>query len=443
MTTNTHDDARPGYVGRAAGTVRLRIYGDDPAGGPLAAGSQGEVCIAGPSVTRGYLDNPDANARAFFADAEGTRWFRTGDVGVVEGGDGGGGGGRLRLVGRRSEIINRGGEKISPPEVDEAMMLCAAPHVREAACFAVPDGFFGQEVEAAVVLAGGAPGALRDEAELQRRLGERLAPFKIPKRIHFFEGEVPKGPTGKIQRAQLAKKLGGRAGGPANGRPESLGVDQADQLPERIARSIAENLRVDLAGARPEVTLLELGADSMNLTRLLGDLRHLGCNLTMDDVMLNPTVQQVIDMCVKSLVSGGSRSTGIGNDSAGQSVEVVDVPAPFSLLSEFVIGAAQGAASLDDILAAVAEQTRLRLDQVEDVLPLSPEAKWLHDGTVTNKWGLKDTHFSTVILGAPIQDSIDVDRLKWAFSEAAKVEPVRGQIVTSRTSKGMETLCQS
>lgn len=409
MTTNTHDDAQPGYVGKAAGTVRLCIYGEDAASGPLAADAQGEVCISGPSVTRGYLENPEANAKAFFVDAEGTRWFRTGDVGLLDSQAGS----HLRIVGRKSEIINRGGEKISPPEVDEALMLCAAPHVREAACFAVPDEFFGQEVEAAVVLARDAPDVLRDEAELQRLLGARLALFKIPKRIHFFEDKIPKGPTGKIQRVQLSKKLGKQTGS------HSVSVD-FEQLPDRITRAIAEDLRVDPAGVRPEVTLLELGADSMNLTRLLGDLRHLGCSLTMNDVMLNPTVKQVVDMCIESF---GSSSIGNGNHSAAK-IETADVPPPFSVLSEFVVNETDGPSSLDSILTAVSEQIGLRVDQLEDVLPLSPEGKWFQDGSATNKWMMKDSHFSIVVLGSSLRDSVDVDRLRWAFSEAARVEPV-------------------
>lgn len=417
IATNTPGQARPGHVGGPAGSVSLRIFGDDPAAGPLAPGAQGEICIAGPSVMNGYLDNPEANAKTFFTDpGTGTRWLRTGDVGVLDGGD-------LRIVGRRSEIINRGGEKISPPEVDEAIVLCAAPHVREAACFAVPDDFFGQEVEAAVVLAGDAPGEVRGEAAIQGLLEKRLALFKVPKRIHFFEDKIPKGPTGKIQRAQLSKMLAKKADGGVNG-----GHANTDPvgLPARIPKLMAEALRVDADKAQPEVTLLELGADSMNLTRLLGEMRQIGCSISMSDLMLNPTVQQVTDMCVKSYNSGkGTINTnGHGSDAA----EDIDPPAPFSLLSELIQGM-EGAPTLDSTLAQVTEQTGLRVDQLDDVLPLSPEAKWFHTGNLTDKWGLQGTATSFVTMGAPIQDSVDIERLKWAFAEAAKVEPVRDNTV--------------
>lgn len=417
MTTNTHDDVQPGYVGKPTGSVRLSIYSDDPSNGPVPADHQGEVCISGPSVTRGYLDNPDANASAFFTDAQGTRWFRTGDVGIIDSQRNS----HLRIVGRKSEIINRGGEKISPPEVDEAIMLCAAPHVREAACFAVADEFFGQEVEAAVVLAGDALHEVRSEAGLQKMLEERLALFKIPKRIHFFEDKIPKGPTGKIQRAQLAKELAKRDSDVADGDSRSQGTDE---LPYRISKAIAECLRVDQSAVRPEVTLLELGADSMSLTRLLGELRHLECHLTMNNVMLNPTVDQVIDICVKSFAAGGARPSGDASRSEHH-MDALDVPPPFSLLEEFVINSRDEKTSLDRLLKAVCEQTKLELDQLEDVLPLTPEGKWFHDGSVTDKWGVKGSNFSIVMIGAPIKDSVDVDRLKWAFGEAAKVEPVR------------------
>lgn len=138
ITTNMSGQARPGYVGEPSGSVGVCIFSDDPVPGPLAIDTQGEICITGPSLMRGYLDNPEANAKAFFTDSRGTHWLRTGDIGVLDSDAEG----HLRIVGRKSEIINRGGEKISPPEVDEAMIFCSVPHVREAACFAVPDHFF-------------------------------------------------------------------------------------------------------------------------------------------------------------------------------------------------------------------------------------------------------------------------------------------------------------
>lgn len=408
MTTNIPGDALPGSVGKAAGTVQLGIYSDDETAlSPLAANTEGEVCITGPSVTQGYLENPEANKKAFFTGADGQRWFRTGDIGLLDEG------GHLRIVGRRSEIINRGGEKISPLEVDEAIMLCAAPHIREAACFSVPDEFFGQEVEAAVVLAEDAPGSLRDEGEIQKLLEQRLAAFKVPKRIHFFDGKIPKGPTGKIQRVQLSKKLA-RSGGSSG-----KAGDIAD-LPERVRKIIAEALRLTQAAVQPETTLLELGADSMNLTRMLGNLRRLGCSIDMSDVILNPTVQIVTDICVNSISAGGSASVPVVENGVQ---DAVNVPAPFSLLKE-AVDEADGVSSFDAVLADVAQQVGLPLDQIEEALPLFPQEQGYLDVAVTDKYGLKDSWVSWVTVGSQIKPTVDIERLKWAFTEVAKVEPV-------------------
>lgn len=396
-------------MGKAAGTVRVAIYSDDlTVLSPLPAHSEGEVCVTGPSVTKGYLENPEANSKAFFTGADGVRWFRTGDIGVLDNE------GHLRIVGRRSEIINRGGEKISPLEVDEAMMLCAAPHIREAACFAVPDEFFHQEVEAAIVLDEGAPSHLRDEGNIQRLLEQRLAAFKIPKRIHFFDGKIPKGPTGKIQRVQLSKKLA-RSSGSSGNAAKQEGEDISN-LPERIRATIAEALRVDLATVESETTLLDLGADSMSLTRMLGNLRRLGCSIDMSDVILNPTVRQVTELCVSSYSASGPAS-------AGNSVQHVDIPAPFSVLKE-VLEEEEGLPSIDVVLEDVAKQTGLQPDQLEEVLPLTLEQRWYHDAAVTSKWGLEDTQVSWVTIGAPLKPTVDIKRLKWAFAEVAKIEPV-------------------
>ena len=151
----------------------------------------GEVVIRGRNVTAGYEANPDANARAFFDG-----WFRTGDEGVLDEA------GYLRLTGRLKEIIVRGGEKISPLEVDAVLLAHSA--VAQALTFAMPHQKLGEDVAAAIVLA---PGAAADEAELRGFCAERLAAFKVPRKIIFL-GEIPKGPTGKLQRIGLAARLG-------------------------------------------------------------------------------------------------------------------------------------------------------------------------------------------------------------------------------------------
>jgi acyl-CoA synthetase (AMP-forming)/AMP-acid ligase II len=178
----------PGSVGVAAGPD-VGIM--DEQGALLPPGDVGEVVIRGPNVTPGYRNNPAANASAFT-----NGWFRTGDQGVMDAK------GYLRLTGRLKEIINRGGEKISPREVDE--VLLDHPAVAQVVTFAVPHPMLGEDVAAAVVLKAGAEATERD---LRKYAGERLADMKVPRKILFVE-EIPKGATGKLQRIGLAAKLG-------------------------------------------------------------------------------------------------------------------------------------------------------------------------------------------------------------------------------------------
>jgi len=155
----------------------------------------GEISISGPNVTPGYEANPEANEKNFF-EADGKRWFRTGDQGMFDED------GYLSLTGRLKEIINRGGEKISPLEVDG--ILSDHPAVGQCVTFAMPHPKLGEEVAAAVVLKEGQEATDRDIRDFA---GERLAAFKVPRKILILD-EIPKGATGKLQRIGLAEKLG-------------------------------------------------------------------------------------------------------------------------------------------------------------------------------------------------------------------------------------------
>ena len=196
MTEATHQMAsnplngirKPGSVGVPAGP-EIAIM--DEAGRLMGPGETGEVVIRGENVTAAYENNPKANGEAFVDG-----WFRTGDQGVIDAD------GYLTLTGRLKEIINRGGEKISPREVDEALM--DHPAVLQAVAFAVPHPMLGEDVGAAVVLREGLSAT---EQELGAFLSERLAAFKTPRKILFL-AEIPKGATGKLQRIGLAQKLG-------------------------------------------------------------------------------------------------------------------------------------------------------------------------------------------------------------------------------------------
>jgi acyl-CoA synthetase (AMP-forming)/AMP-acid ligase II len=197
MTEATHQMAsnplppavrKPGSVGLAAGP-EIAIMGED--GSLLSHGGIGEIVIRGGNVTAGYEGNPKANAEAFTLG-----WFRTGDQGTLDAE------GYLSLTGRLKEIINRGGEKVSPREIDEILMDHAA--VAQVVCFGMPHPKLGEEVAAAVVLREGQQAT---ERELQDFVAQRATDFKVPKKVLFLD-EIPKGATGKLQRIGLAAKLG-------------------------------------------------------------------------------------------------------------------------------------------------------------------------------------------------------------------------------------------
>jgi acyl-CoA synthetase (AMP-forming)/AMP-acid ligase II len=179
---------KPGSVGIAAGP-EVTIM--DTENNILAAGETGEIVIRGPNITSGYENNPAANAEAF---SDG--WFRTGDQGIMDDE------GYLRITGRLKEIINRGGEKISPREVDE--VLLDHPAIAQAVTFAIPHDKLGEEVGAAIVLK---EGASAEDKEVREFAAKRLADFKVPRKILFID-EIPKGATGKLQRIGLHEKLG-------------------------------------------------------------------------------------------------------------------------------------------------------------------------------------------------------------------------------------------
>ncbi|NJM07180.1 AMP-binding protein [Candidatus Gracilibacteria bacterium] len=178
-----------------AGSVGYGIGVDvavmDETGQLLPQGERGEVVVRGGNVVDGYENNTEANASSFIAG-----WFRTGDQGYLDAD------GYLVLTGRLKELINRGGEKISPLEIDD--MLLRHPAVAEALAFAVPHKSLGEDVAAAVVLK---EGAACEEQELRHWCATQLAEFKVPRRVYVLD-TLPRGATGKLQRITMAKTLG-------------------------------------------------------------------------------------------------------------------------------------------------------------------------------------------------------------------------------------------
>jgi acyl carrier protein len=238
---------KPGTVGLAAGP-EIAIMNE--AGDLLGRGDLGEIVIRGPNVTSGYENNPAANQSAF---SDG--WFRTGDQGFIDSE------GYVAITGRLKELINRGGEKISPREVDE--VLIDHPAIQQAVTFAVPHPQLGEDVGAALVLR---TGFMASETEIREFASERLAYFKVPRWIRFLD-EIPKGPTGKLQRIGLAKKLG----------VEAIVVERPDYLEpvtpyeSAIAEIWKEVLKQDRIGRTDN--FLALGGDSILATRVVSRIR--------------------------------------------------------------------------------------------------------------------------------------------------------------------------
>ncbi|MEW6450486.1 MAG: AMP-binding protein [Pseudomonadota bacterium] len=271
MTCNPLGPGRQkrGTVGVAAGPDVAVM---DEAGRLLDQGETGEVVIRGPSITSGYEANPQANASAF---TDG--WFRTGDQGRFDTE------GYLVLTGRLKEQINRGGEKFAPLEVDQALL--AHPDVSEAATFGFPHPTLGQEVAAAVVLV---QGAQTTPDELQTFLRQRLAAFKIPRRILVVDA-IPKGPTGKVQRSQLHQQLAVKE--------KSSGVAA---VPRRAIENGLENALLQLwremlksESIGIDDDFFEKGGDSLMAMQMLLEVEKIvGCSVSSSTFIDRSTIAQ-------------------------------------------------------------------------------------------------------------------------------------------------------
>jgi oxalate---CoA ligase len=271
MTSNPlpPQERKPGSVGLTAGP-KVAIMATE--GTELLPSSEiGEIVIQGENVTRGYANNPEANATAFTLG-----WFRTGDQGYIDDD------GYVFLTGRLKEIINRGGEKISPREVDE--VLLAHPQVKQALAFALSDPKLGEDIAAAVVLTE--PGT--SEKELRKFVASQLSHFKVPRRIVIL-ADIPKGPTGKLQRIGLAEKLG---------------LDQIPNAPEiqpdeivfpstvleMVLAEIWQNV-LGLSSVGINQNFLDVGGDSILATKLISRIRtKLNIQISMIDFFDAPTI---------------------------------------------------------------------------------------------------------------------------------------------------------
>jgi acyl-CoA synthetase (AMP-forming)/AMP-acid ligase II/thioesterase domain-containing protein len=263
--------SKPGTCGQPwPGTVV--VVAED--GSPLSAGKRGEIWVRGPTVMAGYLDAPEANQSAFV-----NGWFRTGDIGSLDEE------GYLSLHGRLNELINRGGEKITPAEIDAALLR--HPAVSEAAAFPVPHLRLGEDVAAAIVLHAGSDATPDD---LRRFLQSDLASFKIPRRIHILE-QLPKGATGKIQRRRLSMTLGAPLHEPAEHAPV-------------VARG-SQNLKAELLflwrrllkseALSDNDDFFECGGDSLLATEMLMEVERLVGHPVPEEIMVGAgTIRQLL-----------------------------------------------------------------------------------------------------------------------------------------------------
>jgi len=229
---------KPGKVGLPI--TELAIMG--PADEPLGVGEIGEIAVRGASVTRGYDNSPSENAERFRRG-----WFYTGDEGRLDAD------GYLEVTGRRKEIVNRGGRKLDPREVEE--LLRRHPDVGDAAAFPIPHPSLGEDLAAAVVLKADAVTAPQ---ELRAYLFQKAAGYKVPSRILVLE-DIPRGATGKLERRRLAALLDGQL--------RTAFVAPRSALEAEIATIFAEVLQLAEVGA--EDNFFALGGDSLRLLELI------------------------------------------------------------------------------------------------------------------------------------------------------------------------------
>jgi amino acid adenylation domain-containing protein len=270
IAANPLEQRKPGSVGKPAGA---EISVMDSEGRQLLTGEHGEIALRGPTITRGY-DNNEVATRSAFRDG----WFRTGDLGYVDPE------GYLFLIGRikKADVINRGGQKVSPAEVEK--ILLSHPEVAEAAAFPITHTGLGEDVAAAVVLRAE---ARTSSQQLRRFAGEHLARFKVPGLIRIVPS-IPAGPGGKIIRGELATMLSITAPRSRIERNEKS-VAPRSEAEWQLAKIWAELLELNEVGIDEDV--FALGADSLTVTQLLSRLRaRFEVDFSFRDIFDAPTV---------------------------------------------------------------------------------------------------------------------------------------------------------
>ncbi len=273
ICSNSPTDRRIGSVGRPMPGNDVLIL--DPCGNPLGPNQEGEIVVRGPGVFSGYEGQPQLNAEAFI-----NGYFRTGDLGHFDAD------GYFYLTGRLKEQINRAGMKISPREVDDAMVR--HPAVQQATAFSVPDPLMGEELHAAIVLK---PGASMSELEMQRFLATSLADYKVPRVIHFIPS-IPTNATGKIVRVKLAEHLGITGNARPASAPTVLPVTPTQLIVasifSRILKTTVDDIDFDFRCA---------GGDSMQAMELSLELeRRFARQIPVSAISGNSSVRGLADL---------------------------------------------------------------------------------------------------------------------------------------------------
>jgi acyl-CoA synthetase (AMP-forming)/AMP-acid ligase II/acyl carrier protein len=284
---------------RKAGSVGVRACLDvaimDREGALQSGGAPGEIVVRGPSVVSGYVGNPEAT-NAAFVDG----WFKTGDLGYFDAD------GHLFIVGRASEVINRGGDKIAPREVDE--VLLDHPAVAEAVTFATRHPTLGEDVAAAVVLR---PNIDATATDIRQFAAARLAAFKVPRQVLFVD-KIPKGPTGKIKRIGLAVELGFASG------LATRGVAPRTPMEKVLAQCWAEVLGVEQVGIEDDFFVL--GGDSLMAAHLLTAINEkLHVEVEISQFFDGPTIAQTARYIESSLARRQARGPALAITKAPRS----------------------------------------------------------------------------------------------------------------------------
>lgn len=254
---------KPRSVGLASGPEVAIMF---DSGELCEAGQIGEVVIRGANVTSGYIDH-QANTEAFTED-----WFRTGDQGYLDDE------GYLFLTGRLKDVINRGGEKVSPREIDEILM--EHPEIAEAVGFAVPHPTLGEDVAVAVVLA---EGSQLTQQQVRAYAFEKLADFKVPNQVLFVQA-IPRMSTGKLQRRTLANNFATLLKGHYQ-EPET-------DVERLVAQTICDTLKVDRVGV--EDNFFAIGGDSLTATQVVSRLNAVFyARIPIVTLFRKPTVREL------------------------------------------------------------------------------------------------------------------------------------------------------